>query len=407
MCTRVHVLCGWGVSLLSPLRNRVYLHLFSAQVVALVGTGLLTVALGLLAFDIAGGSAGRVLATALTIKILIYVLLSPVVTALAANWSTRPVLVAADLVRAGVALTLPFIGAEWQLYLAIGVLQAASATFTPTFQAAIPRVLPEEEQYTNALSLSRLAYDLEQIASPVLAAALLTVMSYTNLFLGTVVGFLASALLVVTAGLPAVPQITGPQSGFLERTWRGIRIMLHERPLRAVLWLNLAVAAPMAMVMVNTVVLVRAQLGLDEAALAWTLAVLGLGSMVVALVLPRLLETVPDRAVMLPAAVLGAVVLAVLALVPVTWQLLAVTWLLLGAALSAMQTPIGRIIRGRASESDLGYVFAAQFSLSHACYLVTYPVAGWLGLEAATWTLLGLAVLGTVMAALTWPRVRT
>lgn len=74
-------------ALLTPLRNRTYLHLFSPQVVALVGTGLLTVALCLLAFDIAGGSAGCILAYALTIKILIYVLLSPVVTALAANWN--------------------------------------------------------------------------------------------------------------------------------------------------------------------------------------------------------------------------------------------------------------------------------------------------------------------------------
>lgn len=392
--------------LLRPLRNRAYLHLFTAQVVALVGTGLLTVALGLLAFDIAGGDAGRVLANVLTIKILIYVLLSPVITALAAQWRAKPVLVAADLVRAGVALTLPFIGTEWQLYLAIGVLQAASATFTPTFQATIPRIVTEEEQYTRALSLSRLAYDLEQIASPVLAAALLAVLSYTNLFLGTVVGFVASALLVVTAVLPDAPPAPEQPTPFLERTQRGIRLMLRERPLRAVLWLNLAVAAPMAMVMVNTVVLVRAELGLDEAALAWTLAIFGLGSMVVAFVLPRVLETVPDRAVMLPGAVLGVVVLAVLAFLQPTYLLIAAVWLVLGAALSAMQTPIGRIIRAQAADRDLGYVFAAQFSLSHACYLIAYPVAGWLGLQQATRALLALAAVGTVMAAVTWPRVK-
>ena len=396
-------------ALLTPLRNRTYLHLFSAQVVALVGTGLLTVALGLLAFDIAGGSAGRILANALTIKILIYVLLSPVVTALAANWNPRPVLVGANLVRGAVALTLPFIAAEWQLYLAIGLLQAASATFTPTFQAVIPRILPEEEDYTRALSLSRLAYDLEQIASPVLAAAMLAVMSYTNLFLGTVVGFLASAVLVVITPLPRKPETPTHRTGFVERTQRGIRLMLRERPLRALLWLNLAVAAPMAMVMVNTVVIVRSELGMGESALAWTLAIFGLGSMVVAAAVPGLLEKVTDRAVMLPGAVLGAACLILLLIVPAPgYALIALTWLLLGFALSAMQTPIGRIVRANASEEDLSYVFAAQFSLSHACYLITYPVAGWIGdsagLWAATAALAALAVLGTVMAALTWPK---
>jgi hypothetical protein len=38
----------------------------------------------------------------------------------------------------------------------IFLLQAASAGFTPTFQATIPDILPDEKDYTRALSLSRL-----------------------------------------------------------------------------------------------------------------------------------------------------------------------------------------------------------------------------------------------------------
>ncbi len=68
---------------------------------------------------------------------------------------------ALDLVRAAVALCLPFVTEVWQIYLLIFVLQAASAGFTPTFQATIPDILPDEEDYTKALSLSRLAYDLK------------------------------------------------------------------------------------------------------------------------------------------------------------------------------------------------------------------------------------------------------
>ena len=44
----------------TTLRSRAYRSLFAAQVVALLGTGLLTVALSLLAYDIAPGSAGAV-----------------------------------------------------------------------------------------------------------------------------------------------------------------------------------------------------------------------------------------------------------------------------------------------------------------------------------------------------------
>ena len=59
--------------MLSVLRDRTYRHLFAAQVIALVGTGLATVALGLLAYDIAGADAGSVLGTALAIKMVAYV----------------------------------------------------------------------------------------------------------------------------------------------------------------------------------------------------------------------------------------------------------------------------------------------------------------------------------------------
>jgi len=48
-------------------KHPIYARLFSAQVIALLGTGLLTVALGLLAFDLAGDHAGAVLGTAFSI----------------------------------------------------------------------------------------------------------------------------------------------------------------------------------------------------------------------------------------------------------------------------------------------------------------------------------------------------
>ena len=60
--------------MLKILANRTYRHLFLAQVIALVGTGLATVELGLLAFDLAGAQAGAVLGTALAIDLDAYYL---------------------------------------------------------------------------------------------------------------------------------------------------------------------------------------------------------------------------------------------------------------------------------------------------------------------------------------------
>src|SRR5829696_3801739 len=61
------------------LANRTYPHPLPARVIARMGTGLLTVALGLLAFELAGERAGAVLGTALAIKMIAYVGVAPIV----------------------------------------------------------------------------------------------------------------------------------------------------------------------------------------------------------------------------------------------------------------------------------------------------------------------------------------
>jgi H+ antiporter protein len=390
--------------MLDVLKNRTYRHLFFAQVIALVGTGLATVALGLLAYDIAGADAGAVLGTALAIKMLAYIGVAPIASAFAERVPRRTLLVALDLVRAGVALSLPFVTQVWQVYLLIFVLQSASAAFTPTFQATIPDVLPKEEDYTKALSLSRLAYDLESLASPALAAALLTVVSFHSLFFGTVVGFIASAVLVVSAILPKAK--VPPKRSVYERTTRGSRIYLATPRLRALLALNLTAASASAMVIVNTVVMVQGQLKLTQNATAGALAAFGGGSMLVALGLPRLLDRMSDRRVMLG----GAAVLCLgLFLGPLAMGSLApliALWLIMGMGYSMVQTPSGRLLRRSAREEDRPALFAAQFALSHACWLITYPVAGWLGARAGlatSFVVLGaIATIAATLSARLW-----
>lgn len=397
--------------MLGVLANRTYRHLFVAQVIALVGTGLLTVALGLLAFQLAGAEAGVVLGTALAIKMVAYVVVSPIVGGFADRLPRRAFLISMDLVRAGIALFLPFVTEVWQIYVMIFLLQSASAAFTPTFQATIPDVLPEERDYTRALSLSRLAYDLESLLSPALAAAMLALVSFHWLFAGTVIGFLVSAALVLSVLLPK-PPTTDRKDSFLKRTTRGIRIYLATPRLRGLLALNLSVAAAGAMVIVNTVVIVRGLLDRPDSDVAIALACFGGGSMIAALMLPPVLDRIGDRAVMLPAAgLLGILLLAfanVMSARPeVLWGLLLPAWALLGVGYSTIQVPVGRLLRRSSNPADRPSLFAAQFSLSHACWLLTYPLAGWLGLKTGmpvTLAMLGgLTLVGFALAFWLWP----
>ncbi|WP_420587234.1 MFS transporter [Ruegeria sp.] len=396
--------------MLSILRNRTYRHLLAAQVVALTGTGLATVALGLLAYDLAGDAAGLVLGTALTIKMVAYVVIAPIAAAFAERLDRRRMLVVLDLVRAAVAVCLPFVTEIWQVYVLIFVLQSASAGFTPAFQATIPDVLTDEQDYTRALSLSRLAYDLESLLSPMLAAALLLVVSFNSLFLGTALGFAASALLVVPVALPS-PKPT-ERGGVYDRTTRGIRLYLRTPRLRGLLALTWTAAALSAMVIVNTVVIVRSDLGLTESAVAIALAGFGGGSMLAAFVLPRLLDRYKDRSVMMFGAILGTLTMAAsggfFAIAPVSLIGLAALWACAGFGYSATLTPSGRLLTRSARPEDRPAVFAAQFTLSHACWLVLYPLAGWIMTTTSAAATLGwmtlAAIPGVLTAALIWPK---
>lgn len=385
----------WGTRMLSILSNRTYCHVFMAQVIALIGTGLATVALGLLAYDLAGDSAGAVLGTALAIKMSAYILVAPIAAAFADKFPRRTMLVTLDLVRALVAIILPFVTQIWEIYLLIFVLQSASAAFTPAFQATIPDILPDEREYTRALSLSRLAYDLESVISPMLAAALLSVMSFHNLFAGTAVGFLASAALVASVTLPRMQELTVKRSIY-DKTTRGMRIFLKTPRLRGLLALNMAVAAASAMVIVNTVVLVQADFALSQRSTAIALAFFGGGSMLSALALPKLLDRMSDRSPML----LGTALLVFglgLGIFLENYQALLMLWALLGAGYSLSQTPAGRLLRRSSASEDRPALFAAQFTLSHSCWLVTYPLAGWVG---ATWGTQAAFIALSIVAAL-------
>ncbi|KZL09460.1 bicyclomycin/multidrug efflux system [Pseudovibrio axinellae] len=391
--------------MLSVLANRTYRHLFFAQVISLFGTGLATVALSLLAFNIAGDEAGSVLGTAFAIKMVAYVGLAPIAAALIEKLPRRAVLVGLDLIRAAVALALPFVTEIWQIYLLIFLLQSASAAFTPSFQAVIPDVLPDEKDYTNALSLSRLAYDLENLLSPTIAAALLLVIDFQALFGGTVLGFIASAALVVSVTLPKLKTVKNQRT--FKRTTQGTRIYLSTPRLRGMLCVYLAVAAGGAMVIVNTVVIVQGTFGLQADDVAVALACFGAGSMITALSMPKVLESFKDRSVMIWGASLMAICLSLGFMLNSYTQLLPL-WFIMGLGYSAAQTPSGRVLRRSASGSDLPSVFASQFALSHVCWLIGYPLAGWVGSSfgiPASFMILALLAWISVFAALMlWPR---
>ncbi len=394
------------MSIFSPLSIHTYRRLFSAQVIALAGTGLTTIALALLAHDLAGGSAGQVLGIALALKMIAYVVVAPLFGAIAQKLPRRSLLVTLDILRACVVAVLPFVTEVWQIYVLVFVLNVFSAGFTPVFQATIPDIVTDKDEYTKALSLSRLAYDLENLLSPMLAAAMITMMTFDVLFLMNGVAFVLSASFVLSVTLPGRKD-TSQGEPFWTRVTKGTRIYLKTPRLKGLLALSMVVSSAGAMQIVNTVVYVRTNLGLAEEWVAIAFAAAGGGSMVVAFTLPGLLRRVQPRPCMLAGGFLLAASVLAGATMP-GFSLLVLLWFLMGAGMSMILTPAGRLLTRSSRENDRPALFAAQFSLSHACWLVTYPLAGWLGVQfglMGAFIVLGLiALLSAITAVLLWPR---
>jgi MFS family permease len=110
------------------------------------------------------------------------------------------------------------------------------------------------------------------------------------------------------------------------------------------------------------------------------LAASGTGTMLVALVLPPILRRVPERTVML---IGGALLLigacSAIALSTTSsdrrWDAALAIWLFIGAGMSLVLTPVGRVLRRSSTPADRPAVFAAQFSLSHMCWLLVPSTA--------------------------------
>lgn len=392
----------------SPLANRSFRHLFAAQICSLLGVGLLTVALSLTAFRIGGASAGgQVLGLLLALKMVAYVLLAPLAETLLAGMSRKRAMVSLDLGRMLLLLPMAFVIETWQVATLAFAFFVLAAGFTPLFQSVIPDILPKEETYSKALAWSRIAYTLEAVLSPVIAAALLNLVTGEALFYAAALAFVGSVLALALTHFPARAE-TNQKGPFLKRAGRGLWIYWQTPRLRGLFLLNLALSLAMAWVLVNSVVFAGVRLNDAERYFPILMAFYGVGAVAGAIAVPRLLCQVSERRVMLVGALGFAAIGALFALLPpMPVPALATVWGAFGVASSLVLTPGGLVITRSASSSDRAAVFAAQFSLSHAGWLIAYPLAGWLAvyvsLELALLILSGICAVVACTAMLVWP----
>lgn len=385
-----------GVSL---WRNRNFRLLFGAQIISLLGSGVTTVGLALFAYQLTGGvSTTTVIGNALTLRILAFLLFSQPAGVIADRISRKKILIAADLVRFGLLALFPFITTVWQIYALIFALNAVTAFFTPTFEASVPEVVGAE-QYVKALSLSRVAVDIEAVAAPALAALLVALFGLRWVFWFDAFTYLVSASLVALAAMPFVAKAQTPLSvrTFMSEVTTGTRILLREPSLRQALTLSFAEATAGAAAIVVTVAYVRDVLARGETAFALVMAGLGLGSTLTAIILGRVTGRYEQgaehkealhgarhkwaaSALVAGGALLGLILLPGALRPPLI--IFGLLWFLNGAGQALIAIPSSTLLAEHTFEEERGRAYAAHFALTHACWLITYPA---IGHAAARW----------------------
>ncbi|HZS04784.1 MAG TPA: MFS transporter [Blastocatellia bacterium] len=400
-------------------RNSDFRLLFSAQIISLLGSGVTTVGLALFAYQLTGGaSATAVIGNALMLRILAFLLFSQPAGVIADRVSRRRILIIADLIRFGLLALFPFITAVWQVNALIFAINAVTAFFTPTFEASIPEAVGDE-QYVRALSLSRVAVDVEAVAAPAIAGLLVAWMGVRWVFWFDAVTYLISALLVAFVVIPRAAKPVTPLSWrtFSKEITHGTRVLLREPSLRQALTLSLAEATAGAAAIVVTVAYVRDVLGRGETAFAMVMAALGLGSTVAALLLGRASGRYERgarnkailhgrrhqwtaRALMLGGAVLGLLLLPGVLVPPLF--VFGPLWMLNGAGQALIAIPSSTLLAEHTREEERGRAYAAHFALTHACWLLTYPAVGQAAARwgaPATFTTAGMICLLITLAA--------
>ncbi len=399
--------------------NRSFLLLFGAQIISLLGSGATTIGLALFAYRLVGAdSATVVLANALTLRIVAFLLFSQPAGVLADRANRKVILVAADVVRAALLTTLPFATSVFHVYLLIFAINGVTAFFTPTYEASLPAIVGERH-IVGALSLSRVAVDVEAVAAPAVAGLIVLLMGARWIFWFDAGTYLVSAALVVGATVPHVakpPQRPSVRQFFSEITY-GSRTILRVPALRQAIVLSFVEAIAGAAAIVGTVAYVRTVLGRGETAVAVAMAALGLGSAAAALVLGRLTGRYESgivdraalhglrhgwtrRALLAGGFALGVVLLPGVLVPPLA--ILVVLWALNGGGQALIAIGSATLLAEHTLPHERGRVYAAHFALTHACWLFSYPLVGYASAlwgTAVTFTVAGVACVLIASAA--------
>ncbi|MCE5179301.1 MAG: MFS transporter [Porphyromonadaceae bacterium] len=362
------------------LKNKTFAKLFASQLASLIGDAFTWLGLALISYQLNPERSAAILASALTMRVLAYILFSPFSGAISESFKRKNILWITQGFRMIIVALLPFVNAEWQLFVLIFLLNAGAAYYTPTYRAIIPQIVDKYE-YREANGLSMAVFQLLSVFGPALAGVFAVWLGTKQLFL--VSAFMLFIGIIVIASIPSTSLQVGIvttkinfKSGW-SNVAKGVRLLFGNKILRFSLSMEFVSAIAGALVLVNTIALVKTTMQLDDSHYGLVMALFGVGGAITAFLLGSL-DKSRTRSLSL---ISGALLIGVSVLFAnfVTFNGLLFLWVLAGIGQTLADLPSETLIGENIDTADQANVYGSHFAFSHLWWFIAYPVAGYLG----------------------------
>lgn len=178
--------------------NPRFARLFVAHAVSRAGDAFNTVALVVLVFDLTG--SGKGVAGTVAFEVLPVLLFGPIAGVVVDRYPRRTVMIAADVVRAGLVAALALLGSSLLLAYAVAFgLSCGTVAFNPAASSLLPDVVDEEDLVDANAALWTVAV-LAQIVLAPTAGAVIAAVGVSAAFGVNAASYVLSALLLVGLG---------------------------------------------------------------------------------------------------------------------------------------------------------------------------------------------------------------
>ncbi|MBC7488121.1 MAG: MFS transporter [Cytophagaceae bacterium] len=362
------------------LKQKTFATLYFAQTISLLGDAFTWVGLALLSYQFGKERSTPILAAALTLRVIAFIIFSPFAGVLADRIDRKKILYITHFIRMAIVCCLPFVNAEWQIYVLIFLLNIFNAFFTPTYKSIIPQIV-EPKNYRQAIGLSNATFQLLGVLGPGLAGIMAVWFGARDIFFVDAISFVLAGLLILL--LPAA-LISKPVAEIYQKklsTWedvlKGAKLLFGNRLIRFSLAIEFISAIAGAMILVNTVGHVKTALQLGDKQYGWTMAAFAIGAAIAAFAAGNFDKSKSRRT----SLIIGAFILALSISIAnyTSFPVLLILWSLAGLGQSLAEMPSETLIGENIEANEQGKVFGSHFSFSHLWWAIAYPLAGFAG----------------------------